>query len=258
MTKLIIKMYLTDLTETEWQYITKVLNLQTRKRKYDLRMIWNGIFYLVKTGCQWRMLPKEFPKWESVYYYYRKWASLNVFDLLLDRLRGHVRVERSQNMEPSVGIIDNQSVKWGNNQSLNGVDGNKKVKGVKRHIVVDKNGFLIAVMVAVANIHDSKAAYLLMRVLKELCSGIKVILADGGYRGELIENVKNKFGYVIQVVISAYKEQGFRPIHKRWIVERTFSWMEKDRRLCRNYELTFDAAEEMVKIATIKLLLKKI
>ncbi|WP_455586801.1 transposase [Bacteroides sp.] len=97
-----------------------------------------------------------------------------------------------------------------------------------------------------------------MRVLKEFCSGIKVILADGGYRGELIENVKNKFGYVIQVVISAYKEQGFKPIHKRWIVERTFSWMENDRRLCRNYELTFDSAEEMVKISAIKLLLKKI
>ena len=132
------------------------------------------------------------------------------------------------------------------------------MKGIKRHIVVDKNGFLIAVMVTVANIHDSKAAYLLMRVLKELCSGIKVILADGGYRGELIENVKNKFGYVIQVVISAYKEQGFKPIHKRWIVERTFSWMENDRRLCRNDEWTFDSAEEMVKISAIKLLLKKI
>ena len=131
MTKLIIKMYLTDLTETEWQYITKVLNLQTRKRKYDLREIWNAIFYVVKTGCQWRMLPSDFAPWELVYYYYRKWSSLNVFDLLLDRLRGHVRVERSQNMEPSVGIIDSQSVKWGNNQSLNGVDGNKKVKGVK-------------------------------------------------------------------------------------------------------------------------------
>lgn len=124
-------MYSTDFTETEWQYITKELNLQTRKRKYDLRMIWNAIFYLVKTGCQWLMLPKEFPKWESVYYYYRKWDSLDVLDLLLDRLRGRVRVERSQNMEPSVGIIDSQSVKWGNNQSLNGVDGNKKVKGVK-------------------------------------------------------------------------------------------------------------------------------
>ena len=100
MTKLIIKMYLTDLTETEWQYITKVLNLQTRKRKYDLRMIWNAIFYSVKTACRWRTLPKEFPKWELVYYYYRKWASLDVFDLLLDRLRGRVRVERSQNMDP--------------------------------------------------------------------------------------------------------------------------------------------------------------
>lgn len=134
----------------------------------------------------------------------------------------------------------------------------KKVKGVKRHVVVDKNGFLIAVMVTIANIHDSKAAYLLMRVLKELCSSVKVILADGGYRGELIENIKNTFGYMIQVVISAYKEQGFRPIQKRWIVERTFSWLDNNRRLCRNYELTFDSAEEMVKIAGTRLLLRKI
>lgn len=97
----------------------------------------------------------------------------------MERLRGTVRVNRNQNLEPSIGIIDSQSVKWGNNRSLNGIDGNKKVKGIKRHIVVDKNGFLIAVMVTIANIHDSKAAYLLMRVLKELCSGVKVILADG-------------------------------------------------------------------------------
>lgn len=251
-------MYQTDLTETEWQYITKVLNLQERKRKYDLRMIWNAIFYLVKTGCQWRMLPKEYPKWESVYYYYRKWSSLGEFDLLLERLRGSVRVIRGQHQEPSVGIVDSQSVKWGNNRSLNGIDGNKKVKGIKRHVVVDKNGFLIAVMVTIANVHDSKAAYLLMRVLKELCSSVKVILADGGYRGDLIENIKRKYGYMIQVMVSAYKEQGFRPIQKRWIVERTFSWLDNNRRLCRNYELTFDSAEEMVKIAAIRFLLKKI
>ncbi|MDD4515019.1 transposase, partial [Massilibacteroides sp.] len=160
--------------------------------------------------------------------------------------------------EPSLGIIDSQSIKRGNNYSLNGIDGNKKIKGIKRHVVVDKNGFLIAVMVTIANIHDSKAAYLLMRVLKELCSGVKVLFADGGYRGKLIESVKNKFGYLIRVVVSAYKEQGFRPIHKRWIVESTFSWFDNDRRLCRNYELTFDSAEEMVKIAAIKLLLRKI
>ena len=251
-------MYQTDLTETEWKYVTKVLNLQERKRKYDLRMIWNAIFYLVKTGCQWRMLPLDFPKWQLVYYYYCKWASLLDFDLLLENLRGHVRVKRGQNMEPSVGIMDSQSVKWGNNAFLNGVDGNKKVKGIKRHVIVDKNGFLIAVMVTIANVHDSKAAYLLMRVLKEMYSGVKVILADGGYRGELIDNIRKKFGYVIQVVISSYKEQGFRPIQKRWIVERSFAWMDYNRRLCRNYELTCDSAEEMVKLVTIRLLLRKI
>lgn len=131
-------------------------------------MIWSAIFYLVKTGCQWRMLPKELSKWESVYYYYRKWASLECFDLLLERLRGRVLIVRGQTQTPVLGIIDSQSVKWGNNQFLNGVDSNKKVKGIKRHIIVDKNGFLIAVMVTIANIHDSKTAYLLMRGLKEL------------------------------------------------------------------------------------------
>ena len=119
---------------------------------------------------------------------------------------------------------------------------------------MDKNGFLIAVMVTIANVHDSKAAYLLIRVLKEMRSSVKTILADGGYRGELVDNIRKKFGYVIQVVISAYKEQGFRPIQKRWIVERTFSCMDYNRRLCRNNELTFDSAEEMVKLATIRLL----
>ncbi|KAA6347499.1 hypothetical protein EZS27_005054 [termite gut metagenome] len=154
--------------------------------------------------------------------------------------------------------MDSQSVRWGNNQSLNGIDGNKKVKGIKRHVVVDKNGFLIAVMVTIANIHEGKAACLLMRVLKELCSSVKTIIADGGYRGELAETLRKTFGYVLQVIISNYREQGFRPIRKRWIVERTFAWFDNNRRLCRNYELTFDSAEEMVKIASIKLLLNKI
>lgn len=251
-------MYPTDLTETQWQYIQKLLHIQMRKRKYNLREIWNALFYIVKTGCQWRMLPLHFPKWQLVYYYYRKWSEQTDFDLLLNYLRESVRFKRGQNKQASVGIMDSQSVRWGNNRSLNGIDGNKKVKGIKRHVIVDKNGFLIAIMVTVANIHDSKAAYLLMRILKELCSSVKVILADGGYRGEIIETVKKTFDYIIQVVVSNYKEQGFRPIHKRWIVERTFSWFDNYRRLCRNYELTFDSAEEMVKIASIRLLLNKI
>jgi putative transposase len=201
-------MYQTDLGETQWQYMQKVLHIQERKRKHDLRVIWNAIFYVVKTGCQWRMLPSHFPKWQLVYYYYRKWAELEEFDLLLSKLRENIRFKRGQNKEASVGIMDSQRVRWGNNQSLNGADGNKKVKGIKRHIVVDKNGFLLAVMVTVANVHDSKAAYLLMRVLKELGSSVKVILADGGYRGAIIETVKKVFGYAIQVVSCHYSHNG--------------------------------------------------
>jgi len=251
--------YSTDLSDSQWQFIKKTLQLGERKRKHNLRSIWNAIHYLVKTGCQWRMLPLNFAKWQLVYYYYKKWSDLEQFDLLLSKLRERVRIKKGQNAEASLGILDSQSVRWGNNRSLNSYDGNKKVKGIKRHVIVDKNGFLIAVMVTVAHIHDSKAVMLLMRVLKEVLCGIKVIIADGGYRGEIAEQVKKSFGYLIQVVMrSDDKKTGFKPTHKRWVVERTIAWFDNDRRLCRNYELLLESSENMVKLAAIKLLLNKI
>ncbi|WP_158993962.1 IS5 family transposase [Mucilaginibacter sp. L196] len=254
-----MKTYPTDLSDNQWQFIKKTLQLDERKRKHDLRSIWNSIQYLLKTGCQWRMLPKDFAKWQLVYYYYKKWSDLEQFDLLLSKLREHVRVKMGQNAEASLGILDSQSVRWGNNKALNSFDGNKKVKGIKRHVIVDKNGFLVAVMVTVANIHDSKAVTLMMRVLKEMLCSIKVIIADGGYRGEIIEQVTKSFGYIIQVVMrSDDKKTGFKPVHKRWVVERTFSWFDNDRRLCRNYELLLETSENMAKLGAIKLLLNKI
>lgn len=252
-------MYTTDLSNTQWQFIKSSLNIEERKRKHDLREIWNGINYLVKTGCQWRMLPSNFPKWQLVYYYYSKWASLDLFDLLLEKLRNRVRVKMGQKSDASLGIMDSQSVRWGNNRSLNSYDGNKKIKGIKRHVVVDKNGFLIAVMVGVAHVHDSKAALLLMRVLKEFLCSIKVIIADGGYRGELAEEARNVFGYIIKVIMRKEDtSKEFKPVSKRWVIERTFSWFDNDRRLCRNYELLFESSETMVKLSAIKLLLNKI
>lgn len=147
----------------------------------------------------------------------------------------------------------------GNNRSLNGYDGNKKIKGIKRHIAVDKNGFLLAIMVTAANIHDSKAAELLIRTLAYFLSPIKIILADGGYRGEVIEQIKSKFGYLLNVVMrSDEKKTMFKPISKRWVVGRTFSWLDNDRRLCRNYELLVETSENMVKLSAIKNLLCKI
>lgn len=254
-----MKNYSTSISDNQWQFIKKTLNFNNRKRKYNLRTIWNAIMYLVKTGCQWRMLPNDFPKWELVYYYYAKWANSEDFDLLLSKLREKIRLKRNQKREPSLGIMDSQSVRWGNNRALNGFDGNKKVKGVKRHVVVDKNGFLLAIMVTVANVHDSKAVDFLMRTLAYFLSPVKIILADGGYRGEVIEHVKSKFGYLINVVMrNDDRKTAFKPISKRWIIERTFAWFDNDRRLCRNYELLMENSENMVKLSAIKNLLNKI
>ena len=251
-------MYPTDLTDAQWQIITKIIDLTNRKRKYGLRTIWNAIMYVVKTGCQWRMLPSNFPKWQLVYFYFRKWLVDEIYDKVLDKLRIKARLQEGQNAKATLGIVDSETVKWGNNRSLKSYDGNKKVKGIKRHIVVDKNGFLLAVMVTVAHIHDSQCLVMLMRVLKDCFANIKCIMADGGYRGEVINEVLKKFNYVVQIVLrNENKKESFKPIAKRWIVERTFAWFDNDRRLCRHYELLMETAEEMTKLSAIKLLIKK-
>lgn len=250
-------MYSTDLTDAQWNNIKNYLNGTARKRKICLRSVWNALMYVVKTGCQWRMLPKDFPIWQSVYYYYGKWIDAELFDMILEKLRSKVRVSKGQKARATLGIMDSQSVRWGNNRSFKSYDGNKKVKGIKRHVVVDKNGFLLAVMVTVAHIHDSKAVLLLMRVLRDCFHSIRVIIADGGYCGDIINDVKNRFDYLLQVVMRKQpSDKAFRPVQKRWIVERTFAWFDNDRRLCRNYELLMESSEEMVKLSAIRLLIK--
>lgn len=250
--------YSSNVSDSGWQIISKYLKAE-RKRKYSLREVWNALLYIVKTGCQWRMLPHDFPRWEVVYYYYRKWVNEELYDLILEKLRSKIRVKHGQQPRAGLGIMDSQTVRWGNNRSFKSYDGHKKVKGVKRHVVVDKNGFLLAVMVTVAHIHDSKAVLLLMRILKECFHSIKIIIADGGYCGKIADEVREKFGYLLQIVLrKTAHEKSFKPLHKRWIVERTFAWFDNDRRLCRNYELLMESAEEMVKLSAIKLLLNKI
>jgi transposase len=254
-------MYSTDLTETQWKIIKKCLNEKERKRKYCLKTILNAILYIVKTGCQWRMLPKDFPNWEIVYYYFRKWIANERFDIILDELRTKARLKLNQNGKPSLAIVDSQTVRWGNNRALNGYDGNKKIKGIKRHVAVDKNGFLICVMVTIASFHDSTSIIQLLKVMKDAYHNVKTIIADGGYRGGVIKDIWNNFKISLQIVMRNKEEKdkaNFKPIHKRWVVERTFAWYENKRRLTRNYELLMETSEEMVKIAAIQLLLNKI
>ena len=249
-------MFQTDLTEAQKSYIKRTIPISKRHRKFNIFIILNAIFYIVKTGCQWRMLPSEFPKWQLVYYYFRRWSALDEFELILKIFVEQTRLYKGQSPVPSLALVDSQSVKSALPQSEKGIDGNKKVKGIKRHIATDKNGYILAAQVTTANIHDSKAAYALLVSLSVEYPWIYKALADSAYRGDLGKLVKEFLGIDFEVVNSHFTGKGFQPIKKRWVVERTFAWLDNYRRLTRNYEESPSSARSMLLVAAIMIMLK--
>jgi len=252
------KRYSTDLTDSQYDTILGILE-DNRKRKHSLREIFDGIFYMLKTGCQWRMIPDGFPKWELIYYYFSKWKNNGTIEMIHETLRDITRKNAGKEISPSVGLIDSQSVKTTRSGGLcRGVDGGKKTKGRKRHIVTDTMGLLLAVVVHAANEHDSKAAPRVIDQLRGRFRRMIKIIADGGYRGELINKTKRMFGWILEIVLRSDSTQGFQVLPKRWIVERTFSWFESYRRLGKDYEYNTDTSEAMIQLSMIKLMLNRI
>ena len=254
-------MYPTDLTDSQWEVMQDILNDQ-RKRKYFLRDILNGIFYLKRTGCQWRMIPKEYPPFLSCFYYFRKWTKDGTWASINKSLVELFRVKKGREASPSVGMIDSQTVKsseWGVPDK--GFDGGKWIKGRKRHIVVDTLGCILAVVVHNARVHDSKGAVF---VLKELFSQkynrLFKIIADSAYRGIIHTIAAILYGWMIEVFtvdkIEGLKNE-FKVIPQRWKVERTFAWCNWDRRLSKDYECETDSAAAFVYISNIHRLIKK-
>ncbi len=248
--------YPTDLTNTQWNAIVHLFD-EKRNRKHGLCEVWNAIFYLLKTGCQWRMLPKEYPR-ELVYYYYRKWRDDGTIAEAHEVLRAAVRQRSGKQASPSLAIIDSQSSKTSRSgATCRGIDGGKQVKGRKRHIVVDSLGLLLVVVVHAANHHDSRAAFGVIEALRYRFPRLAKVIADAGYRGELADRVKQCFGWVLTVVRRKDSKK-FEVLPQRWIVERTFSWFESYRRLAKDYEYHTHTQEAMIQLAMIRLMLNRI
>ena len=225
-----------------------------------LREMINAMMYITKTGCQWRMLLKEFGSWQTVYFYFRKWKLKGVFEQLKHHLRDSVRKASGRAVSPSIGLIDYRSVRTSHHidSSEYGIDGGKKVKGRKEHIIVDTLGLPMAVKVYAANIHDSVGAVQSIKQLRYIFPRLKKIIADGGYRGKLVDIVKD-WGWELSVVLRTEESsKKFQVIPLRWIVERTFSWIENYRRMTTDYEYKAESAEAMLQITFCQIMLRKL
>ena len=248
--------YSTNLTDSEWKLLESIQQ-DKRKRKHELRVVWNAIFYLVRTGCQWRMLPTEFPKWQLVYYYYRQWRDTGVFAEVLSVIHARTRLAAGREASPSAAAIDSQSVKCARGEHR-GIDGNKRVNGRKRHIAVDTTGLLMAVVVTAANVADVVAARRVIERLRHRFPRLRRIFADSGYQGEFIAWVAALTHWVVEITHRAAGVVGFQVLPKRWVVERSFAWLNGSRRLSKDYELLTDSSQAMIQLSAIRLMLKRL
>jgi putative transposase len=254
--------YETDLSDDQWALIEPFLPKPKPMGRppADLREVINGILYLVRTGCQWRMLPKDFPPWSTVHTWYRRWRQDGTWERIHEALRQQVRRHEGRHPSPRSSAADSQSVKTAGQGGERGFDNGKKVQGRKRHLWVDSLGLLLAVLVTGADVHDSRAACTLFhRRLWDELPRLKVVYTDSQYTAAYLdEEVFAWSPFRKQVVSRPEGSEGFVKLPQRWVVERTISWLGRSRRLSKDYERKTESSEAMIQVSMIHLMLRRL
>lgn len=254
--------YASDLTDGEWQLIARLLPKPRRvgrPREVDLRVVINAMLYVLATGCQWRALPKDFPPFTTVQYYFYNWRDTQLWRRINRALVERARRAVGRKPTPSAGIIDSQTVKTTESGGPRGFDPAKRMKGRKRHLVTDTEGSLLVVQVHPADIQDNHGAVPLLKAARRAFRRLRHMFADRVYRGpKLLSAISDVGKWTIEVVTRTESVGSFKPEPRRWVIERTFAWFGRCRRLAKDFEKTITSAEAWIMMASIRVLSRRL